>query len=64
MSDHYGWLNLECMNVRPLLLVKCGIYECQTITVGQMWNMNVEWNMNVRPLLLAKCGMYETITAG
>ena len=35
MSDHYCWLNVEYMNVRPLLLAISGMYECQTITVAK-----------------------------
>ena len=70
MSDHYCWLNVEYMNVRPFMLAKYGMYECQTITAGYMWNvwmsdhyswLNVEC-MNVRPLLLARSGMHECQT--
>ena len=58
MSDHYCWLEVECMNIKLLLLVRSGMsnYKC--------W-LQVEC-MDVRPLLLVKRGMYEyqTITAG
>ena len=60
MSDHYSWLNVECMNVRSLLLAISGMYGCHIITLSRsgMYECQI--------ITLARSGMYgcQIITVG